>query len=138
MDEGRKTTGRTPLLGQMLEAWRVGGERPTWDALRVRVDGLAEALCLIRWPVADGEAAIAEAGAQAILAYGAPLAGRPVQALTPGRADAATEAERARAQGEPFTVEDELTGVDGRRVARLYLPLAGTPPAIACAIVRID
>jgi len=138
MDEGGKTTGRTPLLGQMLEAWRLGGEPPTWDALRARAGGLAEALCLIQWSGADGGPVIAEAGAQAILACGAPLAGRPVQTLTPGRADAADEAEQARAVGEAFTVEDELSGDEARRVARLYLPLAGNPSAIACAIIRID
>lgn len=138
MDEGGKTTGRTPLLGQLLEAWRLGGEPPTWEALRASAGGLVEALCLIRWPVADGDAVIAEAGAQAVLAYGVPLAGQPVQALTPGRADAADEADQARAMGEPFTVEDKLSGGEVRRVARLYLPLAGNPSAIACAIIRID
>lgn len=138
MDEGRETTGRTPLLGQMLEAWRLGGEPPTWDALRASAGGLAEALCLIQWSGADGGAVIAEVGAQAVLAYGAPLAGKPVQVLTPGRADAADEAGQARAVGEPFTVEDELSGDGMRRVARLYLPLAGNPSAVACAIARID
>jgi hypothetical protein len=121
----------------MLEAWRLGGGPPTWDALRARAGGLAEALCLIRWPVAEGQAVIAEAGVQAVLAFGASLAGQPVQVLTPGRADA-DEAEQARAVGAPFTVEDELNGGNGRRVARLYLPLAGSPAEVACAIVRID
>ena len=135
MDEGGKPMGRTALLGQMLEAWRLGGEPPTWAALRASAGGLGESLCLIRWPGGDGDPVIAEAGAQAVLAYGAPLAGQPVQALTPGRADAAGEAEQARAAGEPFTVED---AVGERRVARLYLPLAEAPPAVACAVTRID
>jgi hypothetical protein len=130
--------GRTALLGQMLEAWRLGGEPPTWEALRASARGLAEALCLIRWSGDNGDAVIVEAGAQAVLAYGAPLAGQPVQALTPGRAEAANEAEQARALREPFTVEDALSEGEARRVARLYLPLAGNPSAVACIIVRID
>jgi hypothetical protein len=130
--------GRTALLGQMLEAWRLGGEPPTWEALRASAGGLGEALCLIQWPGGDGDAVIAEAGAQAVLAYGAPLAGQPLQVLTPGRADAADEADQARALGEPFTVEDELNAGGARRIARQYLPLAGNPSAVACTIVRIE
>ncbi|CAN7494020.1 hypothetical protein LJR225_003470 [Phenylobacterium sp. LjRoot225] len=135
MDEGGKTTGRTALLGQLLQAWRVGGEPPTWEALRASAGGLGESLCLIRWPGADGDAVIAEAGAQAVLAYGSPLTGEPVQALTSGRRDAVEEASQARALGEPFTAED---AIGGRRVARLYLPLDEAPPAVACAVIRID
>lgn len=139
MDEGGKPMGRTALLGQMLAAWRRGGEPPTWEALRASAGGLGEALCLIQWPGGgDGDAAIVEAGVQAVLAYGAPLAGQPVQVLTPGRGDAADEAEQARTLSEPFTVEDALIAGVARRVARLYLPLAGSPSTVACAIVRID
>lgn len=138
MGEGGKPMGRTALLGQMLEAWRKGGGPPTWEALRASAGGLGEALCLIQWPGGDGDAVIAEAGAQAVLAHGAPLAGQSVQVLTPGRSDAMDEAEQARAVGEPFTVEDGPVAGESQRVARLYLPLAGTPSAVACAIVRID
>lgn len=138
MDEGGKPMGRTALLGQVLEAWRKGGEPPTWVALRASAGGLVESLCLIRWPGGDADAVIEEAGAQVVLAYGAPLAGQPVQLLTPGRMDAADEVEQARALGEPFTVEDGLVVGAVQRVARLYLPLAENPSAIACAVVRVD
>jgi hypothetical protein len=137
MDEGG-TTGRTPLLGQVLAAWGASDGAPTWNALRVRLGGLAESVCLVTWSSSDGDAVIAQAGAQAILALGAPLAGQPVEALTPGRADAANEAARAREASQPFTVEDEV-GVGGkRRIARLYLPLNEHPPTVACAVVRVD
>lgn len=138
MDEGGKPMGRMVLLGQMLEAWRQGDEPPTWETLRASAGGLGEALCLICWPSGGGDPVIAEAGAQAVLAYGAPLAGQSVEVLTPGRRDAAAEAEQARALGEPFTVEDDLSTGAVRRVARQYLPLAGYPSVLACTIVRID
>lgn len=137
MDQ-EETTGRTPALAQLLGAWRESGDPPNWASLKVRLGGLSESVCLIRWT--EGErAVIEEAGAQAVLAYGKPLAGASVDALTPGRSVAALEATKALESGRPFTVEDVVgAGEQARRIARFYLPLDETPPAIACGVVRID
>lgn len=132
MDE-TQVQGRTPLLGQVLTIWRGCGGSPTWTDLTAALGGLAESLCLVRWRD-EFQAVIEVAGAQAVLVYGMPLAGRPANALT-GRRQGEDEACQARDAGGPLTVEG---GVDGRRIARLYLPLLETPPAIACAVVRID
>lgn len=132
------TAGRTPALGQMLDAWgRLAGPR-TWTALKHELGGLAESVCLIR--CADPEAPVIElAGAQVVLAYGIALAGASVEALTPGRPDAAREAAEALRAVRPFTAEDDVgDGVATRRIARLYLPLEEAPPAVACGAVRID
>jgi len=131
------TTGRTPALGQMITAWRQFGEPPSWNALSHELGGLAESVCLIR--LSGGASVIEWAGAQAVLALGTVLAGAPADALTPGRADASREAAKALSAGNPLTVEDTFhAGADERRIARLYLPLSETPPAVACGVVRID
>jgi hypothetical protein len=138
MMDSDRMAGRTPALGQMLEAWvRLAGPR-TWSALKHEIGGLVESACLIRW--ADpGAPVIDEAGAQAVLAYAAALAGAPVEVLTPGRPDAAREAAAALSAGRPFTAEDDVgDGAATRRIARLYLPLDESPPAVACGVARID
>lgn len=131
------TTGRTPALGQMITAWRQIGEPPSWSALSGQLGGLVESVCLVR--LAGGASVIEWAGAQAVLALGTALAGAPADALTPGRADASREAAQALSGSQPITVEDSFdAGADERRIARLYLPLNETPPAVACGVVRID
>lgn len=137
MDEGGNTTGRPPVLGQALDVWCACDAPPTWDELLTRLGGLAETLCLIGWTGPAGEPVIMQAGAQAIIAYGGRLVGEPVGVLTPGRDDAAREVEQVRDTRQPFTVEDQVGG-EARRVARLYLPLMGSSPTVACAVVRVD
>lgn len=138
MDEDR-TMGRAPVLGRMLEIWRAFDGPPTWAALARDLGGLGEAVCLIRWPVGGGEPLIELAGAQAVLAYGTPLAGEQAAILTPDRPDAAREAAVALGHRRPFTIEDDIGGgLAARRVARLYLPLGESPPAVACGVVRLD
>lgn len=133
------TNGRTPALGQVRAAWESLTPPRTWTALTAALGGLAESLCLIRWPDGDGSLIIDQAGAQAVLVQGTVLAGASIDALTPGRPNAAREAAQALSGGRAFTVEDEAgAGVSTRRIARLYLPLDEAPPAIACAVVRID
>jgi hypothetical protein len=130
------TTGRTPALGQMISAWRQFADLPSWSALSGQLGGLTESVCLIR--LANDGVVIEHAGVQAVMAYGAPLASAPADALTPGRPDASGEAVEALSGGQPFTVEDTFgEGADERRIARLYLPLNETPPAVACGVVRI-
>ena len=134
-----KMIGRTPILGQMLETWRLFASPPTWDALAQTLGGLAESACLICWAKDANAPVIEQAGAQAVLAYGTMLAGAPADILTAGRADATGEAAQALRTGQPFTVEDTIgEGSATRRIARLYLPLDATAPAVACGIVRID
>lgn len=138
MDEDR-TVGRAPVLGQMLATWRAFDGPPTWAALVRDLGGLGESVCLIRWPVGGGEPLIELAGAQAMLAYGTPLAGAPADILTPDRPDAAREAAVALGDQRPFAVEDDIgDGQAPRRMARLYLPLSESPPAVACGVVRLN
>jgi hypothetical protein len=138
MDEDR-TEGRTPVLARMLEIWRAFDGPPTWGALIRALGGLGESVCLIRWPVGGGEPRIELVGAQAVLAYGTLLAGRPADVLTPDRPDAAREAALALGDRHPITIEDDVGGgVAARRMARLYLPLDEQPPAVACGVVRLD
>lgn len=128
-------SGRAPVLGQILSAWESLAAPRTWEALTTVLGGLAQSLCLITWRGADGLPIIEQAGAQAVMAQGTALVGCPADALTPGRGDGAREASQAAQLERPFTVED---AVNDRRIARLYLPLSGTSPAVACAVVRID
>jgi hypothetical protein len=132
------TRGRTPALGQMLDAWSRVTRPRTWTALKHELGGLAESACLVRW--AEPEAPVIEqAGAQAVLAYGTELTGSPIGVLTPGRPGAAEEAAEGLHAGRPFTIEDSLgAGETMRRIARLWLPLSETPPAIACGVFRLD
>lgn len=128
-------SGRAPVLGQILSAWESLDAPRTWDALTTVLDGLAESLCLITWQASDGLPIIEQAGVQAVMAQGRALVGCSPDALTPGRGDGACEATQAVQLKRPFTVEES---VNDRRIARLYLPLDGTLPAVACAVVRID
>ena len=74
--------------------------------------------------------------------YDAPLAGQPVDRLTPGRADARREVETALETGRPLLLEDMVdVGQRRRRVARLYLPLSGDNDARAqmlCGVVPMS
>lgn len=138
MDEER-TLGRTAVLGQMLETWGAFDRPPTWEALTRELGGLGESVCLIRWPFGGGDPLIEQAGALAVLAYGTPLAGQQAVILTSDRPEAAREAATALSDRRPFTVEDDVgDGLAARRVARLYLPLSESPPAVACGVVRLD
>lgn len=129
------TNGRTPVLGQILSAWEELDAPRTWGALTTVLDGLAESLCLITWQGSKSVPIIEQAGAQAVMAQGDRLARYSVDVLTPGRSDGTREAAQAARLGRPLTVED---AVHDRRIARLYLPLDGTSPVVACAVVRID
>ncbi|WP_332767787.1 hypothetical protein [Phenylobacterium sp.] len=135
MTEEAPTNGRTPVLGQILSAWESLGAPRTWDALTTVLGGLAESLCLITWRGSEGLPIIEQAGVQAVMVQGTALVGCSADALTPGRGDGAREASRATQLMRPFTVED---AVHDRRIARLYLPLDGTSPVVACAVIRID
>lgn len=135
MTEEAPTNGRTPVLGQILSGWESLGVPRTWDALTTVLGGSAESLCLITWQGCEGLPIIEQAGAQAVIAQGATLAGCLVDALTPGRSEGTREVLQAAQSGRPFTVED---AAHGRRIARLYLPLEGSSPAVACALIRID
>ncbi len=135
MTDETTTNGRTPVLGQIRSAWEELEAPRTWDALTTVLDGLAESLCLITWQGSEGVPIIEQAGAQAVMAHGARLAGCSVDALTPGRSDGTRESAQAARLGRPFTAED---AVHERRIARLYLPLEGSSPAVACAVIRID
>jgi hypothetical protein len=131
--ETDRTMGRTPALGQVLDAWRRAGDPPTWDALCVELGPFMEAVCLLRWSDGADDPVIESAGAQAVLACGAALSGRPASTLG---ADAPREAAQARDAERPFTVQETIHDQGGvRRLARLYLPLAG-PSMVACAVVR--
>lgn len=135
MTEEAPTNGRTPVLGQILSAWESLDAPRTWDALTTVLDGLAESLCLITWQASEGPPIIEQAGVQAVMVQGTALVGCSPDALTPGRSDGTREAAQAARLGRPFTVED---AVQDSRVARLYLPLDGTSPAVGCAVIRID
>ena len=135
MDE-KLINNRAPVLAQVLAGWRATGAPPTWAGLTAELGGVAESLCLIGWPDGSDRAAVEWAGAQATIVYGAALEGASAAALTPGRSDGVGEARHAQRTGRPFTVEDTLG--DGKRIARLYLPLADTSPAVACAVARLD
>jgi len=85
---------------------------------------------------------IEASGAAVDALYDAPLAGKPVDRLTPGRADALREVETALETGRPLLLEDMVdVGQRRRRVARLYLPLGDDRDAraqILCGVVPMS
>ncbi len=85
---------------------------------------------------------IEASGAAVDALYDAPLAGKPVDRLTPGRADALREVETALETGRPLLLEDMVAlGQRRRRVARLYLPLGDDKDAraqILCGVVPMS
>jgi len=85
---------------------------------------------------------IEASGAAVDALYDAPLAGKPVDRLTPGRVDALREVETALETGRPLLLEDMVdVGQRRRRVARLYLPLVDDKDAraqILCGVVPMS
>ncbi len=85
---------------------------------------------------------IEASGAAVDALYDAPLAGKPVDRLTPGRADALREVETALETGRPLLLEDMVAlGQRRRRVARLYLPLGDDKDVrakILCGVVPMS
>jgi len=130
-------------LADLLTLWRSLPREEVARASTLDNVMLRELVVLIGRSGDPSSTWIIEASGAAVDAlYDAPLAGKPIDRLTPGRADALREAETALETGRPLLLEDMVeVGQRRRRVARLYLPLGGDQDAraqILCGVVPMS
>ncbi len=130
-------------LADLLTLWRSLPRDEVARASTLHKLSLSDLVVLIGRSGGPSSTWIIEAsGATVDALYDAPLAGKPVGRLTPGRADALREVETASGTGRPLLLEDMVdVGQRRRRVARLYLPFGSDNDAraqILCGVVPMS